>query len=88
MKNSLNWAIKFDRALKHADNRLHQKKNMSLGIRGGYSVIANYQLFLLKYRSISPSSPSPNSLSQLNIDEMDHSLWVWLNYKILWFNSL
>ena len=63
-----------DRELKHAEYRFHQKKNMSSEIRGGYSVSANYQLLRLKYRSISPSSPSPNSLSQLNIDKMDHSL--------------
>ena len=48
--------------------------NMSLEIGGGYSVLASYQLLRLKYRPISPSSSSPNYLSQLNIDEMDHSL--------------
>ena len=74
VKNGQNEAIKFDRVLEHAEFRFHQKKNMSLGIGGGYSVLANYQLLRLKYLSIGPSSPSANSLSQLNIDEMDHSL--------------
>ena len=45
---------------------------MSLGIGDGYLVLANYQLLRLKYRSISPSSPSPNYLSQLHVDKMDH----------------
>ena len=58
--------------MKHAEYRFHQTKNMSLGIGDGYLVQANYQLLRLKYRSISPSSPSPNYLSQLHIDEMDH----------------
>ena len=69
--------------MKHAENRFHQKKNMSLEIGGGYSVLANYQLLWLKYRSIRPSSPSQNYLFQLNVDEMDHPFWVWLNFKIL-----
>ena len=39
---------------------------MSLGIGGGYSVLVNYQLLQLKYRSIIPSSPFLHYLSQLN----------------------
>ena len=57
---------------------------MSSGIEGGegcgYFMLADYQFFQLPNHFI---SPSPNYVSLLNIDELDHSLRVSLNYKIL-----
>ena len=89
-KNAQKYAIKFDRWCKNAKHRFNNKYTMNSGIRGGYSVLVNYQSLL---SNIFPLSPPPhlfffikwrrNRLLRVSfIEQQDFMIYQHVNKKI------